>query len=52
MPAYQCLINCGLNENGDPGVTRTRNILLRRQVLYPVELRGLKLPFRRFVQFP
>jgi hypothetical protein len=25
---------------GDPGVTRTRNILLRRQVLYPVELRG------------
>src|SRR3546814_18775566 len=27
-------------ENGDPGVTRTRNILLRRQVLYPVELRG------------
>src|SRR3546814_2275391 len=29
-----------LTENGDPGVTRTRNILLRRQVLYPVELRG------------
>ena len=26
--------------NGDPGVTRTRNPLLRRQVLYPVELRG------------
>lgn len=26
--------------NGDPGVTRTRNVLLRRQVLYPVELRG------------
>src|SRR5476651_136096 len=26
--------------DGDPGVTRTRNILLRRQVLYPVELRG------------
>ncbi len=24
---------------GDPGRTRTPNILLRRQVLYPVELR-------------
>ena len=24
-----------------PGVTRTRDILLRRQMLYPAELRGL-----------
>jgi hypothetical protein len=24
---------------GDPGVTRTRNISLRRRMLYPVELR-------------
>ena len=35
------VLNAVLMANGDPGVTRTRNILLRRQVLYPVELRGL-----------
>src|SRR5512135_2730826 len=35
------LTKCSARERlGDPGVTRTRNILLRRQVLYPVELRG------------
>lgn len=27
-------------ETGDPGRTRTCNILIRSQVLYPVELRG------------
>ncbi len=27
------------DQNGDPGRTRTPNILIRSQVLYPVELR-------------
>ncbi len=30
---------CGVTST--PGVTRTRDILLRRQMLYPAELRGL-----------
>ena len=28
--------------NGAPGVTRTRDPLLRRQTLYPAELRALR----------
>ena len=28
-------------ENGDPGTTRTPNLLIRSELLYPVELRDL-----------
>ena len=31
--------------NGAPGVTRTRDILLRRQMLYPAELRAHRHQF-------
>ncbi len=33
------------DQNGDPGRTRTPNILIRSQVLYPVELRDHLCPF-------
>ena len=31
---------CEEYQNGDPGRTRTLNLLIRSQLLYPVELRG------------
>jgi hypothetical protein len=34
----------GIEEHGAPGVIRTRDPLLRRQTLYPTELRALYLP--------
>jgi hypothetical protein len=40
LELFQGKITQPINFIGDPGVTRTRNPLLRRQVLYPVELRG------------
>ena len=39
MDCYQ-LIRGG---NGDPGRTRTCNLLIRSQLLYPVELRNRKV---------
>ena len=36
---YPKLAKAFVAADGDPGVTRTRNISLRRRMLYPVELR-------------
>ena len=38
--AYLWCIDTKKGRSGDPGTTRTPNILIRSQVLYPVELRG------------
>ena len=39
-PKPDALPNCATSRNGAPGETRTPNLLIRSQTLYPIELRA------------
>ena len=42
-PKPDALPSCATSRNGVPGETRTPNLLIRSQTLYPIELRALNI---------